>query len=230
MFSLLLRAARDCNINSKARSESSEQKTLKETLLRLHGFNNKTKREEPQLESPKGLGQPQDGGEKSSVRMTEPETFLEAMDKDDNSISFKPDSTEVVHLKDDQVHVIDELKMIGKSLEHQIMNLQWWQNIRTSVDKKELARDLAKLRPDQRHKLLDSNLPDSILVNVDENFDEMIETRLAFEDTKTGRLNMMGGLLGVLGAMENFKVKPDHRAANLLLDVRFAPPPPSISR
>ena len=101
------------------------------------------------------------------------------------------------------------------------MNLQWWQNIRTNIDKKDLARDLAKLRPHERQSLLDSSLTESILVNVSENIDELIEKRMEFEDRRVDRLNLIGGLTGVLTAMENFKVNPDHRTVNILLQVSF---------
>ena len=140
--------------------------------------------------------------------------------------SINSDETlEVIELKPEDVHVIDEMQVIGTSLQKQIDELEWWQDASKHVDKASVLDELAKVKPDLRAKIdsIKSKRVDSLLtrhgVDVDEAVRAVYKTR--HDDNAPTRLRIVGDLDGLFAAMRTHGVQPDIRTFNMLIEVSY---------
>jgi len=66
-----------------------------------------------------------------------------AMEDPKNKIHQDQES-DTIQIDQKDVHIIEDMEVVGKSLESQIANLEWWQEIKPNIDTTELIRDLSK--------------------------------------------------------------------------------------
>ena len=126
--------------------------------------------------------------------------------------------TEIIKLKPDDVHVIEELKVVGQSLEKQLKDLEWWQDIKSNLDKTEIVKSLAEFNPELKKLILTNNY-ESVLTKVDLNVEKDVLAHLDPEDdTNIRRFELIGGLT-IFDAMKYHKVKPDYRTFNMIIQV-----------
>ena len=110
------------------------------------------------------------------------------------------DST-ILEVKPDQVHVIGNIEIIGKSI-----SLESW-------------KDLAMVRPELKDFISTKSF-ESFLVKPVEDINESMHSKCV-EDTPLGRFNLMGGLYGVCKSMRYFDLKPVFKSFNIMLQVLF---------
>jgi pentatricopeptide repeat protein len=130
---------------------------------------------------------------------------------------------EVLRISEENVHLIDEMKVAAQSLQKQIDKLEWWQDIRSNIDQEELKNSIKHLKnPGLRAALMEINPDERILNTV---FDEKdIEKKLndlVLEDLDNSvqRLKLIGGVEGFFDSMDKFKVKPNFKTFNTLIQV-----------
>ena len=125
----------------------------------------------------------------------------------------------VINIKEDEVHVIDDLKVIGKTLEEKIKNLEWWQDIKSNIDKSELLEGLSSFRPEIKDIILAQNF-DSLLTRFKNSIEKEIFDYVTEQmDSPEGHLEMLGELEGILKSMSYHRVKPDFKTFNLVIQV-----------
>lgn len=138
---------------------------------------------------------------------------IEKIDQDPNS---------VIKIKEDEVHVIDDLKVIGKTLEEKIKNLEWWQDIKSNIDKGELLEGLSSFRPEIKNIILAQNF-DSLLTRFRDNTEKEIFDYVTEQmDSPEGHLEMLGGLEGILKSMNYHRIEPDFKTFNLIIQVNYS--------
>jgi len=53
-------------------------------------------------------------------------------------------NNDVIQINQQDVHIIEEMQVVGKALGKQIENLERWQEIKPNIDSTELMRDLSE--------------------------------------------------------------------------------------
>lgn len=212
-FNLLLRAARDCTI----------RKVRKRTELGGDEMKNQQQAQQRQQveSSTKSTSVEQESTKESSI--------AEKLKDDEMKMAYEKDlseQSEPIQLTTDQVEIVDENKLMADAIEEQIKKLEWWQSIRTHIDKKELAKDLAKTSPRLNEFLTSAS--NSVLVISDDkdtvDLDEIIKTKNSSPiEGSFSRLAVIGGIDGVLNAMQHFGIRPNYKTFNLLV-VRSSQP------
>lgn len=133
-----------------------------------------------------------------------------------------PKAESVIKIKENEIHVIDDLRLIGIALQDKIKNLEWWQDIKSNIDKTELMKGLGEFRPDIKNLILTQNF-DSLLTQFRGDLKkEVFEYVTEQMDSPQGRLDILGGLEGVLKSMAFHSVKPDFKTFNLILEVNLS--------
>ncbi len=215
MYNLLLKATNDCHIDIK-------NKRLSISDAKSHELNNRNQAtDETILLTNKNMQILN-----KTIFQEEQEKFEEHESLDLNLINNNVENdqnlnlnSEVLHLKPDQIHVIEDMEVIGKSLTKQIQNLEWWQNIKSNINKNELLEDLLKSAPGKKY-LLESLKFNSLLTKADKHLNEnVIEKVLPQADTPNGRFNLIGGVETVLKSMLFHKIRPDFKSFNMILNV-----------
>lgn len=165
--------------------------------------------------------------EKETEKLNEPATEQLKIDdvdlnekKSDEKIEIKKEeqisansNSEVIQIDPSEVHVIDELKVVGKSLTSQLEKLEWWQNLDAKIDKDELMRPLQALKGEIKPK--NKEMTNRALL--DPKFD--LQTLEFFSDSQLERLKVVGDIQGFCTAMKMHAVKPDIRIFMQLLEV-----------
>jgi hypothetical protein len=125
-----------------------------------------------------------------------------------------------LELKPDDVHVIDEMKVIGEAIGEKISELEWWQSIDRNIDKDDIDLkplkkpdpiDVSNISPTKtimRENILIKPLKDLSLIDLK-------------NDTAYDRLQLIGSLKGFFKSMNRYKVQPDHKTFMLLIQVKF---------
>lgn len=117
------------------------------------------------------------------------------------------------------MHVIEDSKLVGISLEKQIENLEWWQDIKTNVKRSDLLNSLTKHRPEMKEVILSQNY-ESMLTRLNPEIEkEVFEFVTSDQDTPKGHLELLGGIEGVFKSMTNHQVKPDFKIFNIMIQV-----------
>lgn len=135
-YNLLLRATRDCNINTEKMLPKPKNKAHKPLKLK-----NKEENLFPINSDEYKIFK---HSENEMITANTQPNVNKSLESSKNVNLEKAEKTELIELKKEDVHVIDELKVVGKSLEGQIKNLKWWQEIKPNIDKVELVKDLSK--------------------------------------------------------------------------------------
>ncbi|CAF0776090.1 unnamed protein product [Brachionus calyciflorus] len=126
---------------------------------------------------------------------------------------------DVLVVKKEDVHVIDDLNVVGKSLESQIQKLEWWQDIKSNIDKSELLKGLSDLKPELKELILAQNY-ESLLTQINHNLDKEVFDYITNDlDCPEGHLHMLGGLDGFLKSMIYHRVKPDYKTINSIIQL-----------
>jgi pentatricopeptide repeat protein len=127
-------------------------------------------------------------------------------------------NAEIIKLKPDDVHIIEELKVVGKSLEKQLRDLEWWQDIKSNLDRAELVKSLAEFNPELKKHILTTSY-ESVLTKVDLNVEkDLLAHFVPEQDTGKDRFELIGGL-SIFDAMKYHKVKPDIKTFNMIIQV-----------
>jgi hypothetical protein len=235
-FNLMLKAVRDCNLTGD--SSETTSKPLKKFV-----FNNRDKKQKfKSIESANLFPKDTQGfdefnidedllGLRKNAESENRETFQETdvkikalSDEISNKLAAsdgeKP--SEKVHMvKEEEVEVIDEMKMAAAALKEQISKLEWWQDIKSNIDRDQLKKAVTQLKqPGLKTFLMETNHEEVVLAKVydQKRVNELIERVLSEEeDVPLSRLNILGGLNGVFEALAKFRVKPDHKLFNILV-------------
>jgi hypothetical protein len=184
-YNLLIRCMRDCTFEKKKSS-----KTSKNVLSRL----------------PKQLNSAHDQVDDFSdkeIQASQEETPPKT------EIYQANDAQVTLHLKPSEVHVIDELKVIGESIGTKIRELEWWQKIDRNIDTSELLKPLRIHDADIEKKMT------SVLVDNKSDWNPLEIN----DDTPYDRLNMIGNLEGLFKSMAKHKTVPDSKTFSILLQV-----------
>ena len=197
MYNLLLHCAIDCFVDAKNLKKVLELKQLKREYRRQ-----KEIEEKPKVELLT---------DKKNSNENENSLNKEIEELDVNAM-------EVINLRADQVHVIDELEVVGKSIKSQIENLEWWQDIKSNVDVVDLVDDLAKFKPELK-ELITKISYNTLLTHPDKKLNMIIEKMFPEEDTPVGRFRLLGGLSELLQSMKSHDVNPNQITINLILQV-----------
>ena len=155
-YNLLLKAAKDCNTshslvkipNSKKESIFLENKNKffpKEKNL----FPENTEEHVLFLENDFSNGENAENVSLNKSRfdaslIKKLSTNIDKVMADPENKIHQSESSKVLHLESKDVHVIQDLEVIGKSLESQIRDLEWWQEIKTNINTVELMEDVSK--------------------------------------------------------------------------------------
>lgn len=130
----------------------------------------------------------------------------------------------MVRLEASDVHVVNEMRAMGEELEREMRELEWWQDVKTSVDRAKLMRSVARIRPELRELVLARSF-DSLLTRclVDEQQRRDLFSFVTDEDdSPAGRLYVCtGGVDGLLKAMRAHAVKPNLKIFQLLVRVKL---------
>lgn len=134
----------------------------------------------------------------------------------------KNEDASVIELKSENVSIIDEVRLAGEQLEKEVKNLEWWQDIKSNVNRENLARAVSKIRPELKEIILARNFDSILTRELDEtDKDSLFEFITQDDDTPSGRLFMCtGGLDGFLTAMRAHSVRPSLKTFQLLARVR----------
>ena len=156
---------------------------------------------------------------------------IEELDNSDDK-----SQTELISLREDDVCVVDEFKVAAEALGERIGQLEWWQDIKTSVDREELARIVTSTRnPDLRNSLSEKSVARPILTENEQVLvrvlsEEVLKRKFSSQivagkvdknshDTPLARLNALGGVTGIFAALAKHRVKPDFKLFNQLVRV-----------
>lgn len=141
------------------------------------------------------------------------------LEKIENSKDLIDGSSNVLELSPKDVHVIDEFRVVGRSLESQIRNLEWWQDIKTNVDKTELLKGLANFKPEIKEVIMAQSY-ESLLTRVNSSIEkEVFDFVTSDQDTPEGHLSMLGSANGVFRSMTSHQVTPDFKTFNIMTQV-----------
>jgi hypothetical protein len=237
MFNLMLKAAHDCNLSGVSLSPK------KKTALTKFVFNNRHKKPAFQpIESanlfPRNTLEFNEFNvdeDLESLRQVDTNETNETQEEKDlkiknltdgitdklDNINMKESNDELFIVKKEETEVIDEMKLAATALKEQISKLEWWQDIKTNIDRDQLKKAVTQLKqPGLKNLFEESNHEEVVLVKVydQKTVEELIERVLSEEtDDALSRLNMLGGLNGVFDALAKFRVKPDHKLFNILV-------------
>jgi hypothetical protein len=132
---------------------------------------------------------------------------------------------EVLVIKQEDTVVIDDMKVAAGALSEQIAKLEWWQDIKSNVDKSELARAIGNLRqPGLAREIMERQYDEAVLINAHSqlNIESLVQQFVAeADDRPVSRLNLLGGMSGVFDALARFRVKPDFKLFNTMLQVVY---------
>lgn len=194
MYSLLLKAAKDCHIDP-----ANRQKLINYKVMNLRTI------------------------DKNTANQMSEESPVQTFDFSESDGFFEePKDVAALTLKPEDVEVIQSDKVIADSLKHQIEKLEWWQDIKTNLNKKALVKELAK------YKIFDKELSsfkdilnyESLLTKSDTKLvKRMLENVKPADDTPMGRFNMVGGIEGFSRSMHYHQVKPHFKTINAMLQV-----------
>lgn len=189
MYNLLLKATNDCDFGIQSSKQSVQL------------FKNKNK-------SATNLLADKDATMNSLENLSQQQDTL-------NSES----SQNVLQVRPDQVHVIEEMQIIGKSLNKQISNLEWWQDVKSNINAGDLLKDLSIHKPELKELVAEFNFH-SILTKKIPNFEKDLIEKIE-EDSAKSRFKALGGTSGMVRSMKVHKVEPDFKSFNTILQVRF---------
>jgi len=215
MYNLILKAANDCSL----------------------GLNSVETRPYPLLAN-KRPRKPRDSmnlfpvnsQERAEFRDEEYESFHSSANKQSDKLIFsdsngkdvlpKSEANDKIELSEIDVQIVNEKEVIGKSLQNQLKDLEWWQDIKSNIDKVHLMKDLAKFKPELRQALLSKSY-ESFLTVSNMNLDEELFRNLSSEeDTPNGHFEILGGLEHFFKALNFHDVKPDFRIFNQIILVK----------
>lgn len=209
MYNLMLRSANDCSLCLKKERvvlPPPVQKTVKlESKMNVNLF-------------------PESSDEHKLYATDEEYESLRLKNelKAPTQVNDKPESQtspDLIQLDKSNVTIIDDLNIVGKSLEKQIKKLEWWQDIKTNVNRVELLESLSEFRPELKEIILSKNY-DSLLTQVNSDIEkEIFDFVTTDDDTPYGRLSIIGDVQGVFKAMKAHHIKPDFKTFNIIIQV-----------
>ena len=143
-YNLLLKAARDCN----SFQHSSEIQIESPKMENKNKFFSQEKNLFPVNSEEHSIFLEMDQDEKkfSPNSLENMSTNIDTVVGNlENKIQEEVSSNnDVVQIKQQDVHIIEEMQVVGKALGKQIENLEWWQEIKPNIDSTELMRDLSE--------------------------------------------------------------------------------------
>ena len=204
MYNLLLKATNDCSLTGVQIPRLNTIKNKKE-FLKLKSQNSNDKIKEKNLPIFEFVPEQQQNATEFSSEPNE------------KSVIEETNSQNVLQITPDQIHVIEDLEVVGQSLSKQINELEWWQDIKTNINRADLLTDLSKHRPELNElaatisykSFLTSNYPD-----YEKDLVENVE-----EDISINRFNVLGGVNSLIRSMKQHKVDPDFKTFNMMLEM-----------
>ena len=145
-YNLLLRAAKDCqtsNYQNDTRVKHSFERKLLSRENNLFPINT----EEHSIFLEKENNRDQNDNSKPNLSSNVIEhlsTNIELAMEDHTNKIHQDQSSDTIQIDQKDVHIIEDMEVIGKSLGSQIGNLEWWQEIKPNIDTTEILRDLSK--------------------------------------------------------------------------------------
>jgi len=176
MYNLLLKATNDCSLGLEG---------SKDGLRRLKNKNKSTKLTNENDSLTFGLLP----NESDSISKEESSTLKQSQPLDQKEIDS---SQSVLQVRPDQVHVIEDLQVIGQSLNTQISNLEWWQDVKSNINAVELLKDMSKHKP-ELNDLVSSLDYKSMLTRKSPNFEKDLVEKIE-EDSSQNRFEALGGI------------------------------------
>lgn len=202
MYELLLKAAKDCSICSKKelvhlpKPEKVSSKLLKQVE------NESTQKIESQSNSKDEINDKLNSSESIPVEN-------ESM------------SSEIVQLDPSDIQITNPMRIMGEELSKEMRELEWWQDLKTNVDRDKLLQSVSRIRPELRELILARNFDSLLTRKIDETERENLFSFVTNEDdTPAGRLYMCtGGIDGLLKAMRAHSVEPSLKTFQILVHV-----------
>ena len=103
-------------------------------------------------------------------------------------------------------------------MEKQIRDLEWWQDIKSNVEKTELVKSLAQFNPKLKDIIINTS-HHTVLTSADVNIEkELLGNLLPEDDTAQGRFAILGSV-SILDSMKSHCVKPDFKTFSLMLEL-----------
>jgi hypothetical protein len=217
LYNLILKASNDCSLGLNApeklqfNSIASKKPKTNRDHINLFPMNSQPRAEFRDEEY-----------ETLHLLSKEENNTLIFSDSNRKELLTQSENNDKIELTEKDVQVINEKEIIAKSLEIQIKELEWWQEIKSSIDKSHLMKDLAKFKPELRQALLSKSYQSFLTVsniNLDE---ELFRNLSCEEDTPVGRFEILGGLEDFFKAMNFHDVKPDFRTFNQIILVNLS--------
>jgi hypothetical protein len=118
-------------------------------------------------------------------------------------------SKTILELKPNEVHVIDQMDIVGKSIGNQIRELEWWQKIDQNLNTSELTKPL---------RIHDVEIGDKLISLLVDKHINLSQLQLKNE-TPFDRLDMIGNIGGLFKSIKKHKVVPDSKTFAILLQV-----------
>jgi hypothetical protein len=122
---------------------------------------------------------------------------------------------DILQITPDQVHVIEDLQVIGKSINKQVDDLEWWQDIQKNIDKNELLNEMSKYRPDLNQLAKVSQFK-SVLTHKD--FSKNLNDHIKI-DSAVNRFQALCSLDEFINSLKHHKIDPDFKTFNMILQV-----------
>jgi len=177
MYNLLLKATNDCSLGLE--NHNYTHKKLK----------NKT--EYGALTSEKNTSEPGLLTNRSDpISSEEFSTLVKQSQQPDQKETES--SQNILQVRPDQVHVIEDLQVIGKSLNTQISNLEWWQDVKSNINAVDLLKDMSKHKPELTDLVSTLNYK-SVLTHKTPNFEKDLVEKIE-EDSPQNRFKALGGI------------------------------------
>ena len=121
----------------------------------------------------------------------------------------------ILQITPDQVHVIEDLQVIGKSINKQVEDLEWWQDIQKNIDKNELLNEMSKYRP-ELNQLAKVSQFKSVLTHKD--FSKNLTDHIKI-DSAVNRFQALCSLDEFISSLKHHKIDPDFKTFNMILQV-----------
>lgn len=136
-----------------------------------------------------------------------------------NIATSSNDSSSIIQLTNEQVKVIDEVKLVGEEIEKKVQELEWWQKLDNgkNINKADLLKPLAEFKPELKEKLEIISFKNFL---TDATAQKLDETALV-NDTPADRLLALGNIKGVYKAMKFHRVKPEFKIFKYLMEVIY---------